>query len=597
MTPVAPPASLGTALMPQITIDGAPLPTRFLDELVEMRVQTAVRTIGRCTLRFRDPEYELAESKYVKVGALYKVAGREIGDGAQTTMFTGKVTSVAFEQRTGQSVDLVVVVEDGAYKLSRNSRAATYLKQTYGDVVSSIVDRAGMAKDVRATTGKNEYLLQSDTDLQFIDEIARRIGWEWLVDHEGKFHFWQSWGSSSRDVTLGPQVTLTAGEDLQSFSVKVWSDGAVTANVRGWDHLEKSAVAAEVKGVPGVPRGLKETLALGGADPAVVLDARSNPTNQAEAKQIATWRSRGAGSVSVRGRAWSVPEMRPGVLVELKGVGPATGKYFVHEVRHLFNREGLVTEFVAGDRESFGLGTGPDVTTTSSFGHQGLVIAVVSNVKDPESLGRVKVKFDGLDNAIESDWGRVATDSAGADRGAVFIPSVGDQVLVGFEGGDARRPVVLGGLYSKKDQIPPGTVVDGVVENQRITSRSGHVIELSDGKEDAKNHVLLRHATKQHSLRIGKDAATLEVPSGVPVTLKAGDASITMDKNGGVTIQGTKITFKAQQDVAIEGTNISVKGRGKAEVSAGTLDLKAQGQAELSASGVVVVKGGMVQIN
>lgn len=597
MTPVAPPADPGTALLPEIKTNGEGLPTRYLDELVEARIQVAVGTIGRCTLRFRDPDYALAGTSLLRVGVKIEIVGRSIQGGRPLAMFTGKVTSVGYEQRKGQSVDLVVVAEDAAHLLSRNARAVTYLNQSYSDVVQTIVKKAGIAVNVAATTGRHEYLLQSDTDLQFIDEIARRIGWDWVVDHEGEFQFWSSWSSTGRTVALGPTVRATAGESLESFSVKVWSDGVLTARVRGWDHLEKASVAGTAKGVPDVPADLRSAVGLKGADPATVLDARSNPVDQAEAQQIANARSRGVGTVSVRGRMIGVADMRPGVMVKLDGVGPAAGEYFVHEVRHVLTRDGLFTEFVAGDRESYGLGTGAGGPETSSFAHQGLVIAVVTNVKDPEDLGRVKVKFDGLDEAIESAWARVATDSGGPDRGAVFIPSVNDQVLVGFESGDARRPVVLGGLFSRRDKIPAGTVVDGVVETLRVRSRTGHLIELSDGTEEAKNHILLHHASKDHRLRLGKDAATLEVPSGVPITLKSGDASITLDNSGNITIDGKNITLKAQQDVTIDGNNVKIKAKMNAELTGTNIKVKGSASTAVEASGTTTVKGGMVQIN
>ena len=74
----------------------------------------------------------------------------------------------------------------------------------------------------------------------------------------------------------------------------------------------------------------------------------------------------------------------------------------------------------------------------TKFGDQ-LVIGIVTNNKDPENLGRVKVKFPALDDQLESEWLRIATPSAGKERGLLMMPQANEEVIVGFENGDTRR--------------------------------------------------------------------------------------------------------------------------------------------------------------
>jgi len=90
----------------------------------------------------------------------------------------------------------------------------------------------------------------------------------------------------------------------------------------------------------------------------------------------------------------------------------------------------------------------------------GVVVGVVTNNKDPENLGRVKVKFPWLQESDESYWARIATLMAGPDRGTFFLPEVGDHVLVAFEHGDINYPFVLGALWTLK-QKPPFNNADG----------------------------------------------------------------------------------------------------------------------------------------
>ena len=84
----------------------------------------------------------------------------------------------------------------------------------------------------------------------------------------------------------------------------------------------------------------------------------------------------------------------------------------------------------------------------------GLVIGLVTNNRDPDGLCRVRLKFPWLSDQEEGWWARVLSPGGGANRGMQWMPEVNDEVLVGFESGDVRQPVVLGGLYGQKFGIP-----------------------------------------------------------------------------------------------------------------------------------------------
>src|SRR5687768_7153196 len=82
----------------------------------------------------------------------------------------------------------------------------------------------------------------------------------------------------------------------------------------------------------------------------------------------------------------------------------------------------------------------------------GVVIGIITNNKDPDKLGRVKVKFPWLSDTDESFWARTATPMAGNQRGMYFLPEVDDEVLVAFEHGDLRFPYIIGALWNGKDK-------------------------------------------------------------------------------------------------------------------------------------------------
>jgi flagellar basal body L-ring protein FlgH len=101
-----------------------------------------------------------------------------------------------------------------------------------------------------------------------------------------------------------------------------------------------------------------------------------------------------------------------------------------------------------------------------------------------------------------------------------------------------------------------------------------------------------------HKLRLGADRFDIEVAQGKPILIKAGQAKFEIDNQGNVTIEGTKITLKAQSQVSIEGTaGVEVKSNAKVALQATMIDVKANGMATVDGGGQLALKGGIVAIN
>lgn len=82
--------------------------------------------------------------------------------------------------------------------------------------------------------------------------------------------------------------------------------------------------------------------------------------------------------------------------------------------------------------------------------------AIVTDNKDPDKLGRVKVKFPWLpeESRFAAGWARITTSASRSGRGFFWLPEVDDEVLVAFEHGDIRYPIVLGALWNGVDLAP-----------------------------------------------------------------------------------------------------------------------------------------------
>jgi uncharacterized protein involved in type VI secretion and phage assembly len=181
----------------------------------------------------------------------------------------------------------------------------------------------------------------------------------------------------------------------------------------------------------------------------------------------------------------------------------------------------------------------------------GIVIGIVHSLDDPDKMGRVLLVFPYLNDEC-SDWARVLTFMAGKDSGAVFIPEVGDEVLVGFLMGDPRQPVVLGGLFSKVDTIPERTGSQTDNNQRLIKSRSGHKVILDD-TSGGENITLIDKDGKRKVILSSSDRK-------IQVQSDEGDVEVTAS-TGNVKVKAMSISIEAQNDMTISaGTTLTIKG-------------------------------------
>jgi uncharacterized protein involved in type VI secretion and phage assembly len=190
--------------------------------------------------------------------------------------------------------------------------------------------------------------------------------------------------------------------------------------------------------------------------------------------------------------------------------------------------------------------------------------SVVNNV-DPTGEARVRLMLPWLPGFMP--WARVAAPMAGTLRGAFFIPQIGDEVLVAFNQGDVREPVVIGSLWNTIDRPPSLSPTDAVTQ-RKIRTPLGHELSF----DEATQSVTLASNTNS-TITLDLEKAEISTPF----------AKVTIGKAGDVTISAkTKLTLEAPV----------------VEINAKTLlTAQSKGLAQFKADGICSVQGSQVKIN
>lgn len=192
-------------------------------------------------------------------------------------------------------------------------------------------------------------------------------------------------------------------------------------------------------------------------------------------------------------------------------------------------------------------------TTDQRF--YGVFEGLVVENEDPEGEGRVKLKFPWYSENEVTEWCRVAQLYAGPGYGSLFVPEVGDEVLVSFVHGDMRLPVVLGGLYNGADKPP--TSRTSSVDQKIIRTKAGHEILLDDSA--------------------GSESVKVETQGGHVLTLDDAGSKVTIETNGGNTVvmddSGGSISVSALSRITLEAPQIEITGSGSVTVSGGQIAL------------------------
>lgn len=499
--------------------------------------------------------------------------------GTEETIFKGLVVRHSIKVRQKTSV-LVVEAKDKAVALTTRLKSAYFRDTTDSDVIEQLLDAAGLEHDVEGTSITHPELVQyRATDWDFLLCRADVNGLICAVDG-GRITV------ARPDLSQASALTVQYGATVKDLDAEIDARvqfSGVTATA--WSPADQALVGGVEAADPGAPTaGNLDATALAqvaGTEPFQLSHSGRilEPELQAwaDARLLKQRLAKIRGKVRIDGTA----AIKPGQIITLQGVGDRfEGDLYVSGVRHEIQKGtwetvlqfGLAPEWFA---ERFDLETRPAGGMVPPI--RGLQIGVVTRLEgDPDGEDRIMVRVPVIHDADDGTWSRLATLDAGGDRGTVFRPEIGDEVIVGFVNDDPRHAVVLGACHSSAHAAP----IPASDENHEkgYVSRSGLKLQFDDDKK---------------SVRIETPAGNRLLLSDDEKVIRLEDQhgnKITMDQDG-IRLESAKdLQAKATADLKQEGVNVTIKGSAQLKLEGGST-------AELTSSGNTTVKGSMVNIN
>ncbi|MEN8118686.1 MAG: type VI secretion system tip protein VgrG [Bacteroidota bacterium] len=530
--------------------------------------------------------------------------------------FKGFIHSVrAVKSDIGQEDLIVLQGYSPDFLLQNNAGCSSFENKSLKQIADTVLKP--YPRDILATSINPKYKDQipycvkyNENSLDFLKRLATRYG-EWMYYNGKEFIF----GPAS-----GNQEELVLGEELKTlnFSINLNAPGFKYVS---YDYLTAKAIETEAdKNMGKKQQNEVGKLAhdqswkhLGQVNtqhyPHLNTHSGSETKLQKDLVEIKT--SAITMGMSVIEATSENMNLVTGSKVGIKGIKAVGGhidygEYIIISIQHrcdnLLNYENSFTA-IPSDAEI------PPYANPEAVSHSEPQSAVVTDNKDPENLGRVKVKFIWQEDGQSTPWIRTVTPYSANGRGFYFIPEIDDEVLVGFEDGNAEKPYVIGSLYHGKNK-PPDGLPDSKNNFKGIVTKSNLRIEFDEGKKvttidtPGGNKIVVSDDEQSILLNDQNDNKVELSPSGIElysldnikinsdkkITIEALEDIVLSSLGGDIKVSGMNIKQNASVDFKAEGS-------ASAEVSGADVSLKGLGNTTVNGGIKTTIQGGVVMIN
>lgn len=448
----------------EVELDGAVLVETAAAALEEVRVQHRLSQPSVCELTFFVARDTIPGLQHLRAGSGLRLTLPS----SSACLFDGEITALEYDYEAAHGQTLRVRCYDKLHRLRKRQPVRVHVQVTVADLARELVVDLGLTVEADAVGPLSQNLIQHrQSDLELLVEVAQRFGL-YLTLREDVLHLISLEG-------MGDSISLELGKTLLEARLEVNAEPACRSVLaKGWDASrvephESRADSARTGRKVGAEASPDQ---FGVSGERTLTDEVFPDDHHASAVAQAELDVRSAREVTLWGVTEGDPGLMPGTPVDVAGIaGELEGRYVLASVTHLVNRRvGFVSEIssappVFEKRSSI---------ATAAWG-------TVTSVEDPDKLGRVRTSLPTL-GKIETDWLAVMAPGAGAGKGFVFLPDVGDQVLVLFVGGEIAQGIVLGGLYGTSGAGDYG--VEGAsIRRFTLATPGGQKIRLDDTGE------------------------------------------------------------------------------------------------------------------
>ena len=524
-------------------------------------------------------ELETGSNRYVhNINSSKKWLGESIVvKAANTPIFVGVVTNVQLHREGSDFGCIIVSGYSATYRMETAHSCFSWNDRTIGDVVKKLCEQAKVQLELNpAFKETKDFICQyEESDFDFIRRLAHQYQ-EWMYFDGTKLIFGKprkladpirlEYGTTLSSLDIGLQ-TLARSE--QVFSYHSGADREMqrmTPDLAyGHDKLAGEAFRASL-GMFSKPARQHALPRISNETELVNYMGRKQAAETAETHYITA--------------ESQVPTLRVGSVVSLyssflERVGnisnESLGNFIIIEITHEVSQGSYYKNRFKAIPATLKALPSPKVRMPLA---ETQMATVLSNA-DPEGKGRVRVRMNWQTDGMQTGWVRVMTPDGGSssdvksNRGFVFIPEVGDQVLLGFRHGDPARPYVMGSLFN-------GTTGGGGLEGNHmksLTTRSGHTIKLNDSLSSL--GITIKDI-KGNSIHIDSVGDDIIINAKRNITINAGETFTVNCKNANILAEES-INMNAEQDItSVSGESTSIQaGESLTEIAADSYVLSA----------------------
>ena len=538
-------------------------------------------------------ELETGSNRYVhNINSSKKWLGESIVvKAANTPIFVGVVTNVQLHREGSDFGCIIVSGYSATYRMETAHSCFSWNDRTIGDVVKKLCEQAKVQLELNpAFKETKDFICQyEESDFDFIRRLAHQYQ-EWMYFDGTKLIFGKprkladpirlEYGTTLSSLDIGLQ-TLARSE--QVFSYHSGADREMqrmTPDLAyGHDKLAGEAFRASL-GMFSKPARQHALPRISNETELVNYMGRKQAAETAETHYITA--------------ESQVPTLRVGSVVSLyssflERVGnlseESLGDFIIIEITHEVSQGSYYKNRFKAIPATIKAMPSPKVRMPLA---ETQMATVLSNA-DPEGKGRVRVRMNWQTDGMQTGWVRVMTPDGGSssdvksNRGFVFIPEVGDQVLLGFRHGDPARPYVMGSLFN-------GTTGGGGGQGNNcksLTTRSGSSLKLDDSAgsvtlhdkggvsmnfdgagcssfDSKKNSTL--NTGQNHTINAGSNSS-VNAGANYSANVGKGASCLNMDANGDIVLEGkNKITIKVGENTITISADGIVTNAGSGDV-------------------------------